>query len=47
MKQVYIWYSAIWNNKIFLISIYTEKASIDKAEEDQGNLLKNIVQFDK
>ena len=38
-------FSAIWNNKTFGESIYTCKASIVEAEEDQSNLLKNLVEF--
>ena len=38
-----IWFSAIWNIRSFGESIYTQKPSTVKAEEDQSNISKNIL----
>ena len=40
-----IWFSTIWNNKIFCDNIYTIKIDIAEAEMDQSNLLENITEF--
>ena len=44
-KEMHIGFSAIWNNKTFGEIIYDGRTNIDQTETDQGNLLKNIVEF--
>ena len=40
-----IGFLAIWHNKTFGENIYDGRTNIDQTEMDQGNLLKNIVEF--
>ena len=44
-KEMRIGFLAIWHNKTFGENIYDGRTNIDQTEMDQGNLLKNIVEF--
>ena len=47
MKQTNIYKYMVFNNlkRCFVDNIYAGKISIDEAEMDQSNLLKNMVEF--
>ena len=44
-KEMHIGFLAIWHNKTFGENTYDGRTNIDQTEMDQGNLLKNIVEF--
>ena len=40
-----MWFSIVWNDKIFWWKIYAGKVIIDEAEIGQTNLLETLIKF--